>query len=269
MHELAFVLATELFDADDLHFGWFEPGEPATMEALRRAQVRFTDRVLEQLPPEARRVLDSGCGTGRILERLHGEGRDVEGLAPNPDLIARCRERVGPDVVLHDAPFETFETGEPFDAVLMSESCQYVKRVRGLRNAARVLAPGGCLVIADVFRTAPAPKPFLSTGGHRHAIFLDTARKFGFDVELDEDITEPVMPTLAIYHAFLTDRVIPSAEAAVRYLRRTSPLLSRVGGWVAGRRLARLRERYRHQDPDTFRTYRSYRLMRLRRTDRA
>jgi len=264
LQDLGLVLATEFLDADDLHFGWFEPGEEATAESLIHAQQRYTHRLLAELPAEANRVLDAGCGTGGMVERLRAEGRDVEGLTPNPDLIARARERLGPEVLLHESPFETFRTHHPFDAVLMAESCQYIKRMRGLEAAARVLKPGGVLLLADVFRMKTLDEPYLSRGGHRHEIFLHTAVSNGFEVEMDRDITEAVLPTLALYHDFLTKRIVPSAEAVCRSFDRAYPLVGRVARFFVGRRLALLRKRYQHQDPDTFRRYRSYRMMRLR-----
>lgn len=234
LQDLGLVLATEFLGAEDLHFGWFDPGEEATPETLIRAQKRYTDRLLAELPEDAHRVLDAGCGTGTMVERLRAQGREVEGLAPNPDLILRARERLGAGVPLHESPFETFRTDRPFDAVLMAESCQYIKRVLGLQAAARVLKPGGVLLIADVFRMKPLDRPYLSRGGHRHGIFLHTAASHGFEAELDQDITEAVLPTLELYHEFLSRRIVPSAEAVCRSFGSAYPVVNRAIRFFAG-----------------------------------
>src|SRR5918998_5197414 len=38
-------------------------------------------------------ALDIGCGSGRLLLPMLGEGVDIDGVEPSPDMLAICRER--------------------------------------------------------------------------------------------------------------------------------------------------------------------------------
>lgn len=263
--DLALGLVADVFGLEDLHFGWFEPGEAVTMQTLPAAQRRYTQKLLAELPADAHRVLDVGCGTGVMMAQLLAAGRDVEGLSPDAELLAKARARVGAAAILHEQRFEDFTATAPFDAVLMAESVQYVKTTRGLAAAARAVRIGGVVVMADVFRIKALDQPFLSRGGHRYQRFLAAAGDAGFAVELDVDITDSVAPTLVLYHELLTTKIIPVADAFWRAGSRWRPFVSRILRFFFGARFSMIRERYRHQDPATFRAYRQYRMLRLRR----
>ncbi len=265
INDLGLSILAEVGGLEDLHFGWFEPDEPATLDALRVAQKRYTHKLLDQIPLTRGRVLDVGCGTGIITEELRRRGFDAEGLGPNPDLIARARARLGPGAVLHETTLENFSGTGPYDVILMAESVQYLNRVRGLAKAAALLRPGGHLVLADVFRVRALDQPWLTRAGHRHENFLRTAAGAGFRVDCDQDITFQVLPTLTLYHEVLSRRVVPALDLVAREFQRSAPFITRLVRLVTGSKLRLLRERYLHQDPETFQRYRTYRLMRLTR----
>ncbi|HEX3526605.1 MAG TPA: class I SAM-dependent methyltransferase [Thermoanaerobaculia bacterium] len=99
------------------------------------------------------RVLDVGCGTGALLDRLaqdHPAAR-LTGVDPVPEMLANARRKVPPEVELREGwaerlPFED----ERFDVVVSCNVFHYVREpVVALREMARVLAPGGRLIITD------------------------------------------------------------------------------------------------------------------------
>ena len=101
---------------------------------------------LAQLPPGAR-VLDLGAGDGESVRLLRSLGYEARGV----DLAS------APDVETGDLLHTGFPDGS-FDAV-MSECAFFVSGdVPGaLRESARLLRPGGKLLLADVFFTDPEP----------------------------------------------------------------------------------------------------------------
>lgn len=94
------------------------------------------------------RVLDAGCGTGRVTallrERLpHG---DVIALDGSPSMIARARERLGHDrVEFVGADLqEPLPVDPPVDAILSTAAFHWITDHDALfRNLAAVLRPGG------------------------------------------------------------------------------------------------------------------------------
>lgn len=100
--------------------------------------------------PEANvRVLDAGCGTGGLLRRLH-EARPqwkLTGLDYSPEACALARERTEVEVVQGSIMALPFGAAG-FDVVVSCDVlCQVTEPAQALREFARVLKPGGRLVL--------------------------------------------------------------------------------------------------------------------------
>jgi ubiquinone/menaquinone biosynthesis C-methylase UbiE len=96
-----------------------------------------------------RRVLDVGCGTGRLAAALAERGAKVWGVEPSAEMLARAREAAGRTVGLKQGRAEElpFKDGW-FDRVVLRLVVHLLDRPRALPELARVLAPGGRAVIA-------------------------------------------------------------------------------------------------------------------------
>ena len=77
-------------------------------------------RLLDAIVPPRSRILDAGCGTGRLGAELHARGHTVVGVDVDPVLIAAAEEdHPGPTWMVADlAELDLDE--EPFDAALIA-----------------------------------------------------------------------------------------------------------------------------------------------------
>lgn len=98
----------------------------------------------------ARRILDAGCGTGRVAIELARRGRSVTGVDADPEMLAIARQRAPEldwrlgDLASMDMPPGAFDL-----AVLAGNVMLFVARgteAAVLANVARALEPGGLLV---------------------------------------------------------------------------------------------------------------------------
>lgn len=96
-----------------------------------------------------RRVLDLGCGTGRLAAALAERGAKVWGVDPSAEMLARARASVDPRVGLKQGRAEAlpFRDGW-FERAVLRLVVHLVDRPRALPELARVLAPAGRVVVA-------------------------------------------------------------------------------------------------------------------------
>jgi SAM-dependent methyltransferase len=160
------------------------------------------DLFLEIVPAPSGRTLDLGCGEGRLGRDLAALGHDVVGIDASPTMIAAARE-VAPEVELHladaaDLPF----ADASFALVVAFMSLQDVDDLAGaMREATRVLAPGGRLCLAIVH-------PLNSAGG-----WAERTADSAFVIEgsyLDEFV--------------YTDELSPRDGLTMRFVSRHAPI---------------------------------------------
>lgn len=104
-----------------------------------------------------RRVVELGCGTGRVTERLAEAGFEVTGVDYSPYMLIRARERLTgyEGVSLACSSMETFKPAQPVEAVIIPFSSflcleSHERQVATLVNVSSYLTAGG-LCIIDVF----------------------------------------------------------------------------------------------------------------------
>lgn len=95
----------------------------------------------------AGKLLDVGCGAGRLLNRMKKRGWEVEGIDFDPQAAAKTAKRYGirthtgdlADCALPDASF---------DAITMSQTIEHLFNPRAtLDECLRILKPGGKLIM--------------------------------------------------------------------------------------------------------------------------
>ena len=130
-------------------------GERFTPECVREIWYEHWHRYAFALPfARGRRVLDAACGEGYGSALLAREASRVVGVDLSPDAVEHARARYGTVANL------AFEVGDAtaleghddasFDLVVSFETLEHVEQqARMLDGFARVLAPGGLLILSS------------------------------------------------------------------------------------------------------------------------
>ena len=119
--------------------------------SLQPAEALILTRYRTQL---SARVLDVGCGGGRILAYLLLLGADAHGIDISARMVEHCRNRY-PDATVNvgDLPNLGATVTGPFDSILLADNVLDVfddaQRRRVLTDIRGLLAPGGLLVFSS------------------------------------------------------------------------------------------------------------------------
>ncbi|RJR31820.1 MAG: methyltransferase domain-containing protein [Desulfobacteraceae bacterium] len=114
---------------------------------------------VSRVTPQGGKVLDYGCGAGRISLLIARRGISVLGVEPSRELVRLANAQEAPGLPLafrHISPSETGGVeGETFDSILCSSVIEFVpepldllRRLRGL------LRPMGCLLLSYANRAS-------------------------------------------------------------------------------------------------------------------
>lgn len=261
-----------LTGAENLHYGLWT-GLEVTAGNLRAAQDNYSAKLFGYLPESRLRILDIGGGAGETAKKLLALGHSVEIVVPSAFLAARCRE-TAKGAVVHETTFEGFTGTGPYDLCLFSESFQYIPLSESLPKCARLLTPGGKVLIADCFRT-PAyqsrevhgPQP---GGGHHLSSFEAAVEASPFAIEAREDITEAVAPSIdleqALFHVLGHGVTRVSDEVRKRPAAHWA-LGKMIGLFLSKKRRANLMQRLTGttRTSEAFLRYNRYQILRLAR----
>ncbi len=104
-----------------------------------------------------RRVLDAGCGDGMLACAAAARGAEVTGVDPDPAMLTAARRRAtdaGVSVTFLDGRIERLPFADAsFDVVVAITVLCFVEDAAAvLRECARVLRPGGHLVLGELGR---------------------------------------------------------------------------------------------------------------------
>ena len=117
----------------------------------------FHGWVLRRLPVGARTALDLGCGQGLLVSRLAQRIPDVAGVDRDPGMVAAATARTAgvPGVTIRESSFEEVgRAGTTYDVVTMVAALHHLDLDPACAVLARLLDPGGRLLIVGLSRTA-------------------------------------------------------------------------------------------------------------------
>jgi SAM-dependent methyltransferase len=114
----------------------------AIAEQYDRLRPTAPDTLLDEFAAlKPSRVLDIGCGTGKVARALMDRGLNVLGIEIDERMAAVAR---GHGVTVEIAAFEDWEDGgRTFDLITCGDAWHWIDPVRGWRKIEQVLRPGG------------------------------------------------------------------------------------------------------------------------------
>jgi 2-polyprenyl-3-methyl-5-hydroxy-6-metoxy-1,4-benzoquinol methylase len=124
----------------------------------------FLDQAARERP--GGRALDLGCGTGVVALALARRGFEVVGVDHSPEMLALARQKVagaGLQAELETGDVRSLRFGDrEFDCITIQGLLHHLEELDPcLREATRVLRPGGFLYVSEPMREATPVKRFL------------------------------------------------------------------------------------------------------------
>lgn len=170
-------------------------------------------------PQSGERVLDLGCGTGRLTAQLAATGARVVGLDRSAEMLAKARA-ADPQLEWIEGDARAFTFAEPFDAILSNAVLHWVRPPEAVARCIHAaLKPGGRFVA--------------ELGGRGNvARIVAAARAVADHLGLALTLPDWYFPTAAEY-ATLLEAAGLEVQAALLFDRPT-PLKGAVGlrGWL-------------------------------------
>ena len=166
-----------------------DPGHShAYVQRFRRLAEQGQDlvgeaRLVDAMLQRGSRVLDAGCGPGRVGGWLAGVGHEVVGVDIDPVLIAAAEhDHPGPHWVVGDLAeldLPALGVSEPFDAIVCAG------------NVMAFVDPGARVEVLRRFGTHLRPEG-------RAAVGFGAGRGYAFDTFLDDAATAGLVPDLLL-----------------------------------------------------------------------
>lgn len=219
--------------------------------------VRTQELLRRVLPPSPASVLDVGGGTGAHARWLAEDGYSVHVVDPVPAHVERAAGIAGATAALGDARDLDADAGSAGAVLLLGPLYHLPERddrLGALREARRVVAPGGSVVVAAISRfaglfdyavggrldatTEARFRKVIDTGRHNLKLGFTTAhfhrpdeladevRTAGFESVDVFGIEGPLAAALDAQGLERVDEMLPSAVACARLVEREASIMA-------------------------------------------
>lgn len=273
--EFGLVAAQQLFQFEDLHYGFWEVGDEPTLASFAQAQRKHTAFLFEYIDKNVShgkeaRILDAGCGIGITTRKLLETGYRADGLVPSAWMAEKAKDHIGP---LHNAncgkifhcKFEDLPISsltEKYQMIVFSESFQYVDMKQSFEIFKKVLCEQGCVVIFDFFKRSSVEGKSPLKGGHSIESFYQTVEQSGFLIRDDVDVTQNLSPNLTLVNNLLVNRINPFGCTLDSFLLDRHPFFYNLLKFFFRKKLKKMKFKYsKERNAENFIKFKTYRMI--------
>lgn len=263
--DLELWLYSKILKNDMLHYGYFKDPNIHPLDisigGVEQAQLDYADLIAQQLPVDKQQILDVGCGMGGLAYILQKKGHDV--LAVTPDVNQKKHiDKKYPDISCVKNKFEDFESDQSFDAIIHSESLQYINLQSAIQKVDKLLTSNGYWVVTDYFRLHAKG---VNKSGHQHENFLTAIKDSPFQLVKEQDITQNCLPTLRLVNLYVERFLEPITIFGIEKLKVKSPWLYYLTNDLRNALGQKATKELASVDPEKFQAEKKYMLYVLKR----
>lgn len=259
-------LYARILKGDFLHYGYFDDPtvqpQDITLNMVYAAQLKYAQNLTDLLPAASGEVLDIGCGMGGLLPLIEAKGWKPQALTPDKTQKHYISQKY-PHLPLHHCKFEDFDGAAHagrFDALITSESLQYLKLDIALPLLHQVSKPGAVWIACDYFRIGDKAEK----SGHRWNEFVQKLAAHGWRLESERDITPHILPTIAYVYMWGNDIGRPVMEFGIEKLQTKNPGLHYAFAEAIGIIQGKVDKNLETVSPQIFAANKQYKLLTLR-----
>ena len=273
--EFGLVAAQQLFKVEDLHYGFWDDNENATLSNWKKAQERHTDflfrYIFENIKDKNKsKLLDIGCGVGVTTKKLLELDYQVDGLVPYKwmadyasTLTSEFMNESRADI--YDCKFEDFpveKLKKKYDITFFSESYQYVNMSESFQVLDKILNQNGIVIIFDFFKKDNIEGKSPLGGGHSMNSFYKMVKDYNYNIKVDKDVTQNVSPNLKLVNEVLVERILPFSDTFDRFMTTRSKKIYSFIKWILRKRISKMSFKYSNsRNEENFIKFKSYRLI--------
>jgi len=218
-YDLELNLYTRVLKLKSLHWGYWLKKDILTVENLFKAQQRYTQKIIENIPNGVHTILDVGAGIGDNAIALSKSGFKVVALSPEPTQKEIFQEisKKNRDISFVLSKYEDFSSKDKFDLILMSESSNYFPLKAGAKQSERYLKQGGFVLTIGLFRKTNSPE---YSEWNVASDFEKEYKQNGFRLLKKIDVTDRVTPSMDLAYKYYQDYVPPFLEIISNYYQK-------------------------------------------------
>ena len=275
--EFGLVAAQQLFHIEDIHYGFWEKDEVATLNNFKEAQKKHTEFLFQYIDnfienKNQSKILDIGCGVGTSVKKLLDKGYKVDGLVPYPwmakyasDITSKYKSQDRGRIYkckIEDFPIKEIE--RKYQLVFFSESFQYVNMNLTFNILEKILKKHSTIIIFDFFKKDNIEELSPLGGGHSINLFYKVIKNFNYKIKEDIDITDNLSPNLKIMNEIMVERLIPFSDTFDKFMLTRHKSIYRIIKWLLRKKINKIKFKYSNRDENVFKKFKTYRLIVLK-----
>ena len=273
--EFGLVAAQQLFQIEDLHYGFWDLNENKNLSSWKKAQLKHTNFLFKYInkfinDKNTAKLLDVGCGIGITTKKLLDDGYNIDGLVPYKWMADYAKNLTQEHLKnnktsIFECKFEDFtirKKNQKYDLIFFSESYQYVNMRKSFDVIEKILSKNGKIIIFDFFKRDNINGESPLGGGHSIGLFYKLLKEYNYNIKEDIDVTENLSPNLKLVNDMIVNRLIPFSKTLDQFLYSRNKYVYKFIKWIMKKRINKMKFKYsENRNEENFIKYKTYRLI--------